>query len=463
MEPTASIAKLTTFAEIPLRTMMTFDDLNLNKPLLNALADLNYTHPTTIQHKSFSVIMSGRDIVGIAQTGTGKTLSYLLPTLRQWEFSKDAVPRVLIMVPTRELVAQVVETAKELSKYMSIKTVGVYGGANIKTQMAALSQGADIVVGTPGRLFDLALNGSLKMKSIKRLVIDEVDEMLSLGFRSQLKDILRLLPQKRQNLMFSATMTDDVEVLINDFFNNPEKIEAAPAGSPLENIMQTAYQVPNFNTKINLLELLLHTDAEMKKVLVFAATKKMADEIIEIIGGKFPGTIGVIHSGKTQPNRFDTVKKFQNNTYRVLIATDIIARGLDISEVSHVINFDVPDVPESYIHRIGRTGRADRKGLSITFISEREAEYKAAIEKLMDRSILILPKPEGLEISSVLTPDEMPKIETKIIQVKLKKHVEGGAAFHEKSAKNSKENFRMTRAEKQRLKYGKPKKRKPKR
>jgi ATP-dependent RNA helicase RhlE len=442
--------------------MMTFSELNLNKPLLNALDDLKYTHPTTIQHKSFAVVMSGRDIVGIAQTGTGKTLSYLLPILRQWEFSKDAVPRVLILVPTRELVAQVVETVRELSKYMSVKTVGVYGGANIKTQMAALDQGADIVVGTPGRVFDLALNGSLKMKSIKRLVIDEVDEMLSLGFRTQLKDILRLLPQKRQNLMFSATMTEDVEVLINDFFNAPEKIEAAPAGTPLENITQTAYRVPNFNTKINLLELLLHSDAEMKKVLVFAATKKMADDIIEIIGEKFPGTIGVIHSNKTQPNRFDTVEKFQNNTYRVLIATDIIARGLDISEVSHVINFDVPDVPESYIHRIGRTGRADRKGLSITFITERDAEYRAAIEKLMNRSIQVLPDPEGLEISNELTPDEMPKVEMKIIQVKVKKHEPGGAAFHEKSAKNSKENFRMTRGEKQRLKYGKPKKRKPK-
>jgi ATP-dependent RNA helicase RhlE len=441
--------------------MMTFSELNLNKPLLNALADLKYTYPTTIQQKSFAVVLSGRDIVGIAQTGTGKTLSYLLPTLRLWKFSKDAIPRILIMVPTRELVVQVVETARELSKYMSVKTVGVYGGTNIKTQMATLYEGADIVVGTPGRVFDLALNGSLKMKSIKCLVIDEVDEMLSLGFRSQLTNILRLLPQKRQNLMFSATMTDDVQVVINDFFNSPEKIEAAPAGSPLENITQTAYEVPNFNTKINLLELLLHTDAEMKKVLVFAATKKMADDIIEIVGEKFPGTIGVIHSGKSQTNRFDTVEKFQNSSYRVLIATDIIARGLDISEVSHVINFDVPDVPESYIHRIGRTGRADRKGLSITFISGREEEYRVAIEKLMNCQISVLPNPEGLEISKVLTPDEMPKIETKIIQVKVKKHIEGGAAFHEKSAKNSKENFRMTRGEKQREKYGKPKKRKP--
>ncbi|MBS1613081.1 MAG: DEAD/DEAH box helicase [Bacteroidetes bacterium] len=440
---------------------MTFEDLNLNKPLLNALADLKYTKPTTIQHKAFPVVMSGRDVVGIAQTGTGKTLSYLLPALRQWEFSKDAVPRILVMVPTRELVTQVVETAELLSKYMSVKVVGVYGGTNIKTQMAALYGGADIVVGTPGRIFDLALNGSLKMKSIKKLVIDEVDEMLSLGFRYQLTNILTLLPQKRQNLMFSATLTDEVEALINDFFNAPEKIEAAPAGSPLENITQTAYEVPNFNTKINLLDMLLSSDAEMKKVLVFTATKKMADDVYELIAPKFEGKIGVIHSNKSQNNRFDTVEKFQDGSYRALIATDIIARGLDISEVSHVINFDVPDVPESYIHRIGRTGRADKKGISITFASPREDEFRTAIESLMKFKIPVIPNPEGLEISDVLTRDEMPNNETRNIQDKFK-IPELGVAFHEKKAKNKKVNMHMTRAEKLKLKYGKPKKRKPK-
>lgn len=440
---------------------MKFEDLNLNKPLLNALADLNYTTPTTIQHKAFPVVMSGRDVVGIAQTGTGKTLSYLLPALRQWEFSKDAVPKILVMVPTRELVTQVVETAQQLSKYMSVKVVGVYGGTNIKTQMAALYEGADIVVGTPGRLFDLALNGSLKMKSVKKLVIDEVDEMLSLGFRYQLTNILTLLPKKRQNLMFSATLTDDVEALINDFFNTPEKIEAAPAGSPLENISQSAYEVPNFNTKVNLLELLLAGDAEMKKVLVFTATKKMADDVYELVAPKFEGTIGVIHSNKSQNNRFDTVEKFQDGTYRALIATDIIARGLDISEVSHVINFDVPDVPESYIHRIGRTGRADKKGISITFASPREEEYRTAIEGLMNYKIPVFDTPGNLEISDVLTRDEMPNTETRNIQDKFK-IPEQGVAFHEKKAKNLKVNMHITRAEKMKLKYGKPKKRKPK-
>ena len=212
---------------------------------------------------------------------------------------------------------------------------------------------------------------------------------------------------------------------------------------------------------MNLLELLLNTDAEMKKVLVFAGTKKMADDIYAIIGGKFPGAIGVIHSGKTQPNRFDTVAKFQDNTYRVLIATDIIARGLDISEVSHVINFDVPDVPESYIHRIGRTGRADQKGLAITFVTKAETAYKTAIEKLMKKKIKLSPSPEGLEISTELTTAETPKTEIGKVLGKARAP-QGEMAFHPKSEKNMKENFHLTRDMKHRIKYGKPLKKKPK-
>jgi ATP-dependent RNA helicase RhlE len=222
-----------------MKNVMTFNDLNLTKPLLSALTDLGYTSPTTIQEKVFSVMMSGKDVCGIAQTGTGKTFAYLLPSLRQIEFSKDRLPQLLILVPTRELVVQVVEEVKKLSAYMTLQVVGVYGGGNIKVQMSALKEGADIVVATPGRLVDLALNGSLKTKAIKKLVIDEVDEMLNLGFRTQLKNILDLLPQKRQNLLFSATLTDEVEVLMQTYFNNPVRIEAAPVGTPLENIEQT--------------------------------------------------------------------------------------------------------------------------------------------------------------------------------------------------------------------------------
>lgn len=436
---------------------MKFTDLNLNNPLLNALSDLGFTQPTTIQHKAFPVVMSGRDVVGIAQTGTGKTLGYLLPILRQWEFSKKKETRVLILVPTRELVVQVVEAAKKLTPFMSVAIEGVYGGGNIKVQMAALSQGADIVVGTPGRVIDLIMNASLKIKTVKKLVIDEVDEMLGLGFRHQLTTILNLLPPKRQNLMFSATLTEEVEDLIKTYFYGPIKIEAAPVGTPLDNIEQHAYEVPNFNTKVNLLHLLLNK-SEMKKVLVFAATKQLADDLYEKIEPLFPEEIGVIHSNKSQNNRFETVKRFGTGQYRALIATDIIARGLDIAEVSHVINFDVPEEPENYIHRIGRTGRADAKGNAITFITEREAATVEAIEKLMNLQIPRLALPQELEISDVLTKDEMPQLDTMNVQDKYKKKLpKGGGAFHEKLQKNQKVNFHLTRAEKLKLKYGKPK------
>ena len=228
---------------------MTFTDLNLSTPLLNALADLGYTKPTTIQHKAFTVIMSGRDVCGIAQTGTGKTFAYLLPTLRLMKFSKTRSVQLLILVPTRELVLQVVEAIRKLTTYMTIEVDGIYGGTNINPQKERVEKGSDIIVATPGRLMDLILHGSLDVKMIKKLVIDEMDEMLNLGFRTQIKNILDLLPAKRQNLLFSATITEEVEKLMQIYFNDPVKIEAAPTGTPLENIEQTGYAVPNFYTR----------------------------------------------------------------------------------------------------------------------------------------------------------------------------------------------------------------------
>ena len=435
---------------------MTFDDLNLNTPLLTALDELGYTHPTPIQQKVFSVVMSGKDVCGIAQTGTGKTLAYLLPCLRQWKFSKNKDPQILVIVPTRELVTQVVDTVKEVTRYMSLVVAGVYGGVNINTQKLAVEKGVDVLVATPGRLYDLALNGAFKTKMIRKLVIDEMDEMLNLGFRTQLKNILDLLPDKRQNLLFSATITDEVEMLMNDYFNDPVRIEAAPTGTPLDNIIQTAYEVPNFYTRVNLLEWLLTNDETMSKVLVFAATKQLADELYEQLEAKFPGTAGVIHSNKEQNHRFNTVKQFKEGAYRFIIATDIVARGIDVAEVSHVINFDTPDVPENYIHRIGRTGRADKKGIAITFITEKEKKELAAIEALMNYAIPVLPLPDGLVISDELTEEEKPKVFMKIIQVKVPKKEAAGPSFHEKSAKNKKVNFIVKKKDRMMKKYGKP-------
>jgi len=435
---------------------MTFKDFNLNKHLIKALTDLAYTTPTTIQQKVFSVVMSGADVCGIAQTGTGKTLAYLLPLLNLWKYSKDKDPTILIVVPTRELVAQVVETVKKLTTYLSVDVIGVYGGANINTQKLELQNGCDVLVATPGRLYDLAMAGAFKVKSIKKLVIDEVDEMLNLGFRTQLKNILDLLPQKRQNLLFSATLIAEVEDLMNEYFEEPQRIEAAPAGTPVENIIQIAYEVPNFYTKVNLLKLLLTEDESMTKVLVFAASKKMADELFEQLQPHYEGSAGVIHSNKEQNHRFNTVKQFKDGIYKFIIATDIVARGIDVAEVTHVINFDLPQIPENYIHRIGRTGRADKKGIAISFITPREKDEREAIENLMKLKIPIEPLPAQLQISSVLTEDEQPKVFMKEIQVKIPKKEERGASFHEKSARNSKVNKKISRKDQMKKKYGKP-------
>lgn len=435
---------------------MEFSQLNLNASLLRALDDMGYVHPTTIQHKIFPVIMSGRDVCGIAQTGTGKTLAYLLPCLRLWQFSKEKYPTILIVVPTRELVIQVAEEVKKLTTYMNVVTVAVYGGVNMRPQQMEVENGCDVVVATPGRLLDLVLHGSLKLKAVKRFIIDEMDEMLNLGFRTQINNLLERMPPKRQNLLFSATITADVETLMNDNFNDPVRVEAAPAGSPLSNISQYLYEVPNFNTKVNLLELLLREQPDMDKVLVFAGTKKIADELYDRLTPTFEGQMGVIHSNKAQNHRFQTVNNFSSGVYRFIIATDLVARGIDIAEVSHVVNFDVPEEPESYIHRIGRTGRADKKGISITMASPREAEELAAVQQLMNYEIPVLPLPENLVISDVLTDDEMPKVRMRETLIVLPDITATKGAFHEKLEKNKKVNIKISHKEKMRAKYGKP-------
>jgi ATP-dependent RNA helicase RhlE len=435
---------------------MSFKDFNLNKQILRALEDLGYNTPTTIQQKVFSVAMSGVDVCGIAQTGTGKTFAYLIPLLNQRKYSKDKNPQILIVLPTRELVAQVVEAVKKLSVYLNINVIGVYGGANINTQKLELQNGLDILVATPGRLYDLAMAGAFKVKSIKKLVIDEVDEMLNLGFRTQLKNILDLIPLRRQNLLFSATLIPEVEELMDEYFNSPVRIEAAPSGTPVENILQIAYEVPNFYTKINLIRLLLAEDNAMTKVLVFVGSRKLADELYDQLENKFLGTAGVIHSNKEQNHRFNTVKQFKEGVYKFIIATDLVARGIDVAEVTHVVNFDLPLVPENYIHRIGRTGRADKQGIAISFITEKEQPYREAIEALMKVQIATTPLPPHLDISDQLTEDELPKTSMKEIQVKVPKQEERGASFHEKSAKNSKTNKKVSHKDLMKKKYGKP-------
>lgn len=418
--------------------MSTFHDLDLPISVQKALDDLGFQTPTPIQVKSMPVILSGRDMMGIAQTGTGKTFAYLLPILKQWKFAKTETPRVVIIVPTRELVVQVAEEVEKLTKYMSVRTLGVYGGVNINTQKNRVYEGIDILVGTPGRLMDLALDNVVRFDAMQKLVIDEFDEILNLGFRFQITSILSMMKQKRQNILFSATMTEDVDEMLNDFFDFPEEVSLAVSGTPLEKIEQLGYHLPNFLTKINLLKHLLQDEA-MSRVLVFVNNKKIGDILMESLEEDHEGQFGVIHSNKSQNYRLNTMASFQNGELRGIVTTDVMARGLDISDITHVINMEFPEVPEQYIHRIGRTGRADKAGTAISFITPKEEEIQVAAEVLMEKELNILPVPEAVEIADRLLEFEKDRQKIKVLLKRPKQ--EGGEAFHEKKDKNKKVNL----------------------
>ncbi|WP_460219130.1 DEAD/DEAH box helicase [Psychroserpens sp. MEBiC05023] len=436
----------------------TFQDLNLSTPLYNALDDLGFEYPTPIQEQAFNVVASGKDVVGIAQTGTGKTFAYMLPVLRHLKYSTQDNPRVLILVPTRELVVQVVDEIEKLAAYINVRVLGVYGGTNINTQKQAIAEGLDIIVATPGRLFDLAVSRVLQLKSIQKLIIDEVDVMLDLGFRHQLLNIFDILPERRQNIMFSATMTQDVDELITDFFTKPQRVTVAVSGTPLHNIEQQRYNVANFYTKVNLTEHLLLDGETYSRVLIFVAFKKLADRLFNELEDRFPGQSCVIHSNKTQNYRLRSIEQFRAGEHRILIATDVMARGLDIENISHVINFDTPIYPENYMHRIGRTGRAEQKGKAISFSTDKEQEPIEGIESYMNMSIKLIEFPQEVEISKQLIEEERPQIRERNNPTKRRQDEDApGPAFHEKKDKNKKENKGGSYKFKIAAKYKKPK------
>jgi ATP-dependent RNA helicase RhlE len=418
--------------------MSTFEQFNLPKSLQKAVDELGLTSPTPIQEKSFSVIMSGRDVMGIAQTGTGKTFAYLFPILKQWKFATTDTPRVLILVPTRELVVQVAAEVEKLTQYMSVRTLGVYGGVNINTQKKAVYEGVDVLVGTPGRVMDLALDNVVRFDTLQKLIIDEFDEILNLGFRFQVTSILSMIRTKRQNILFSATMTDEVDEMLEEYFDFPEEVSLAPSGTPIEKIEQLVYKVPNFLTKVNLIADLLQ-DEKMERVLLFVNNKKTADLLADKLEEQYPEAFGIIHSNKSQNYRLHTMELFRNGEIRGIVTTDVMARGLDISDITHVVNIEFPEIPEQYIHRIGRTGRADKSGTAISLVSPREEEIMIEAEMLMEKELQEIAMPSTVVVAERLLDFEKDKKKIKFLLKKPK--LEGGAAFHEKSEKNKKVNL----------------------
>jgi len=427
---------LAIFAQIfKITVMISFDDIKLSKQIRMALEEAAFEKPTAIQKEVFSPVRSGKDVIGIAQTGTGKTLAYLMPILMKLNYAQGYDPRALIVVPTRELVLQVCETIDLLTPYMDIRAVGVYGGVNINTQKEKVCEGIDILVATPGRLMDIFMSRVLKLNQIRTLVVDEADKMMDLGFMPQLNAIFEVLPEKHQNLLFSATFSDTVAKLTEDFLLFPERIEIAPQATTVKNIHQIQYQVPNILSKVNLLKYLLQDKDVFNKVMVFTETKKNADRIAIRLEEIFGEDLSVIHSNKAQKTRIKALNSFKEGKSRVLVASDVAARGIDIQDVSHVINFDIPTNYVEYVHRIGRTGRAEKEGTAISMVNEIEQELMEKIEDLIQDQISIESIPLDVEITKQLLEDE--KIQTRNIKIKNTVRKDTGA-FHQKKAKNMK-------------------------
>jgi ATP-dependent RNA helicase RhlE len=408
-----------------------FQSFNLNKQLLNAVADLGFSAPTEVQQKSIPVITGGQDVIGIAQTGTGKTAAYLLPLLMKIKYAQGEDPRALILAPTKELTIQIAEHAMELAKYTDLRILPIYGGIGPKTQIELIRKGIDIIVATPGRFMELYLKGEIPPEQLKFLVLDEADRMMDMGFMHQLRSILEVLPRKRQNLLFSATFSDKVEKLSAEFLEFPVRIEISPQATPAKEVTQEIYHLPNLKTKLNFLEYLLQSTDEYNRVMIFTRTKDVADNVFRFLERRALGPLKVIHSNKGQNSRINAVNEFKEGKLRILVSTDVTARGIDVLKVSHVINFDVPALYEDYVHRIGRTGRAFREGKAITFATKGELYHVEKIEKLIREKIPLKPIPEGVEISK--TPfAEAQAMALDIDWQKKRDDPEFKGAFHEK-------------------------------
>lgn len=412
----------------------TFEQFNLNRQLLDAIRDSGFTEPTDIQQKAIPVILGGQHVIGIAQTGTGKTAAYLLPLLMKIKYAQGNDPRAIVLVPTKELTLQITEHAKAFAKNTDLRILPIYGGVGIKTQIEAIQKGVDILIATPGRFMELYLTHELPVKQIKTLVIDEADRMMDMGFMPQLRKIFDVIPRKRQNLLFSATFPEKVERLSGDFLEFPVKIEVTPQATAARQVSQVLYRVPNLKTKINFIEYLLQDRDTFNRVMVFTRTKANADAVSKYLDRKGLGPVKVIHSNKSQNTRINAVNEFKEGNLRVLVTTDVTARGIDVTKVSHVINFDVPILYEDYVHRIGRTGRAFQEGSAITFVNKAEEYHIEKIEKLIREKIREEKIPAEVEITK--TPfEESQQMAREIDQQKRRDDPTFKGAFHDK--KNS--------------------------
>jgi ATP-dependent RNA helicase RhlE len=411
-----------------------FENFNLNRQLLNAVADAGFTVPTEIQLKSIPIILGGQELIGIAQTGTGKTAAYLLPILMKLKYAQGMEPRAVILGPTKELILQITEHALQLAKYTDLRILPLYGGVGPKSQLEVLRQGVDILIATPGRFMELYLQRELPIKQIKIMVLDEADRMMDMGFMRQIRKILEVIPNKRQNLLFSATFSERIEKLSAEFLEFPIKIEVTPQATAATQVEQELYHVPNLKTKINFLEHLLENKEEFNRVLIFTRTKDVANNVYKYLERKEIGPVKVIHSNKGQNTRINAINEFKEGKLRILVSTDVTARGIDVIKVSHVINFDVPILYEDYVHRIGRTGRAFQEGKAITFVTRAEEYHIKKIEDLIREKIPVKDLPSAVEVLET-SREEAQEMAREIDWQKRKEDPEFKGAFHERKGK----------------------------
>jgi ATP-dependent RNA helicase RhlE len=380
---------------------MSFDNLGLSQPLLQALALKEYTQSTPIQEQAIPLLLQGRDLLGIAQTGTGKTAAFMLPSIQRLAAAgKRPQPRscrMLVLAPTRELASQIAESAKAYGRFSHVSVATVFGGTSLHKNRQDVARGVDVLVATPGRLIDLVEQGALTLRNVEILVLDEADQMLDLGFIHALKAIVRMLPEKRQTLFFSATMPKTIKELADRYLTNPAQVSVAPAATTAERVDQYVTFVQQVE-KQALLTMMLRAGfserGNMDRVLIFTRTKHGADRVVKLLAGNGIAS-NAIHGNKSQPQRERALAEFKGGKVKILVATDIAARGIDVSGVSHVINFELPNVAEQYVHRIGRTARAGAAGVAVAYCAEDERTYLRDIEKLTKQRIEVAPLPEN--------------------------------------------------------------------
>jgi len=358
----------------------------------------------------------------------------MLPLLMKIKYAQGSDPRALILVPTKELAVQVLAQAGQLSKHTDLRLAALYGGVGAKAQIAALNKGLDIIVATPGQFLELYLRNEIPTKQIKTLVIDEADRMMDMGFMHQLRKIFEVIPSKKQNLLFSATFSDRIEKLSQEFLDFPIRVEVTPQATPARQVEQVVYYLPNLRTKINFLEYLLADHETFNRVMIFARTKENADNVFKYLERKKLGPLRVIHSNKGQNSRINAMNEFKQGQLRILVSTDVASRGIDVEKVSHVINFDVPSLYEDYVHRIGRTGRAFQGGKAITFATKAELYHIKRIEKLIRERIPVKKLPDEIKIEETST-EEAQVMAREIDRQKKREDPEYGGAFHERKEK----------------------------